>query len=822
MTKSIRQYCSGTIRLLLLLLALALFGILSGHLTASAASYRTVDKAAGLEVRYVNNEWRTFDGDEPVNYTGVANNAAGWWYCKNGVVDFSYTGIQPNEAGWWRIVSGKVDFSCNTVEHNEAGWWKCRNGKVDFSCNSIEYNAAGWWKCKNGKVDFDYNQIGYNDAGWWKCSHGKVDFSYTGVWYNDAGWWYCRNGKVDFGFNGLGQNEAGVWYCRGGKVDFGYSGTITYNGVRYTIQNGKLTGLSGGIFNITFDGNGATAGGMNGMTVYGAATLPANGFAKNGCTFGGWRTGCWMPNILNGTSAPYSIGSGSKNGLWKNSAWRSASTNDGSRTTEAISGAPAIGITRGFRLVGSNHTDVAQDQVPLTAGRVYTLSCYIKGSGQLRLQIGSSAKSAYKTYLQKVTGSWTRASMTFVASDSIIQNGTVSVYFGTRGASNNFLVCGPKLEEYGSATGYQEKGRSESWFADQSVVSGLGSNGQTVTLFALWNPIVYTVNFNANGGTGSMAPQKMVVGHADSLENYSVSRNGYIFRGWNTKPDGTGTHYGNQASVKNLRTDGGSITLYAEWTKSIGVLSGSKILTMYPGSTGKSIKSAQGSVVVEKNGVKYAVVCFVRNSASYLQGNTSDYDSSVVMYNLSTGKVVRSVSGLRLDHANGMCYNPWNGHFYICKYGDISWQSGIAELDWNLNLVNTHEVSGYPHLGAITWSNGNYYCLNSMGGGQYQVVQTDANFNVRNVSGVLSGYEDKFIPQGITTDGSHLYMVSVDQNDPYWRSRQRLNVYDMNGNLEGLGTIGVSTEVEDLTNLNGTFYFTTNVSQSSELYLVSS
>ena len=83
----------------------------------AAAPYRTVTSAVGLEVRYANGEWRTFDGSEPVNYTGVAHNAAGWWFCRNGTVDFNYTGIQPNDAGWWRIVGGKVDFGCNTIEH---------------------------------------------------------------------------------------------------------------------------------------------------------------------------------------------------------------------------------------------------------------------------------------------------------------------------------------------------------------------------------------------------------------------------------------------------------------------------------------------------------------------------------------------------------------------------------------------------------------------------------------------------------------------------------------------------------------------------------
>lgn len=32
--------------------------------------------------------------------------------------NFDYTGIAQNAYGWWRIVNGAVDFNCNSVEAN--------------------------------------------------------------------------------------------------------------------------------------------------------------------------------------------------------------------------------------------------------------------------------------------------------------------------------------------------------------------------------------------------------------------------------------------------------------------------------------------------------------------------------------------------------------------------------------------------------------------------------------------------------------------------------------------------------------------------------
>ncbi|MBK7455201.1 MAG: InlB B-repeat-containing protein [Anaerolineales bacterium] len=66
--------------------------------------------------------------------------------------------------------------------------------------------------------------------------------------------------------------------------------------------------------------------------------------------------------------------------------------------------------------------------------------------------------------------------------------------------------------------------------------------------------------FNANSGTGTMAPQVANVPTALTLNTFT--RTGYTFAGWNTLANGTGTNY----------TDGGiysfaaDITLYAKWT----------------------------------------------------------------------------------------------------------------------------------------------------------------------------------------------------------------------------------------------------------------
>lgn len=76
----------------------------------------------------------------------------------------------------------------------------------------------------------------------------------------------------------------------------------------------------------------------------------------------------------------------------------------------------------------------------------------------------------------------------------------------------------------------------------------------------------YTVHFDANGGVGSMLNQRIYIGQSVNLYANTFSMDDYVFTGWNTSQDGTGTAYADKASVYNLSiTDGSVINLYAQW-----------------------------------------------------------------------------------------------------------------------------------------------------------------------------------------------------------------------------------------------------------------
>ncbi|MGG5372746.1 bacterial Ig-like domain-containing protein [Enterococcus sp. AZ196] len=85
------------------------------------------------------------------------------------------------------------------------------------------------------------------------------------------------------------------------------------------------------------------------------------------------------------------------------------------------------------------------------------------------------------------------------------------------------------------------------------------------TVYAIWKANTYTISFDANGGTGTMADLPMIYDVEKAIPENTFSRKNYIFQGWSTKDSGS-KEFQDKGAVKNL-TDkaNGSVTLYAVW-----------------------------------------------------------------------------------------------------------------------------------------------------------------------------------------------------------------------------------------------------------------
>lgn len=75
------------------------------------------------------------------------------------------------------------------------------------------------------------------------------------------------------------------------------------------------------------------------------------------------------------------------------------------------------------------------------------------------------------------------------------------------------------------------------------------------------NTVNISVTFNANDGSGAARTQTFLRDTRQTLSANAFARSGYLFAGWNTQADGSGTAYADAAAV-NLPTN---LVLFAQW-----------------------------------------------------------------------------------------------------------------------------------------------------------------------------------------------------------------------------------------------------------------
>ncbi len=90
------------------------------------------------------------------------------------------------------------------------------------------------------------------------------------------------------------------------------------------------------------------------------------------------------------------------------------------------------------------------------------------------------------------------------------------------------------------------------------------SENSNVTLYAQWKQ-VFTITYNANGGSGAPSDQSKVQGDTITLSTNKPTKTGNTFTGWNTSSGGSGTSYATGATY----SADSSITLYAQWKPNV-------------------------------------------------------------------------------------------------------------------------------------------------------------------------------------------------------------------------------------------------------------
>lgn len=232
-------------------------------------------------------------------------------------------------------------------------------------------------------------------------------------------------------------------------------------------------------------------------------------------------------------NAALHVGSGSSLYVYDRDEWI-ANNYASSSTFKTVTYSP----TRTYTRKQTDLTDVQMDinGTLLADGYIYTTESgadIISSNGTGRLIMNNGAGTDTVTY--QAYGAENLAYAEIPVTSAKLHNG--SIYAGTEDeyTSTSGAVAGSVYTYDTSADKWKKKGETE----------------QT-----------YTVTFDANGGEGEMEDQVFVPGEEQTLNENIFSRENYLFTGWNTKADGTGTDYADGGAIIDLTED---MTLYAQW-----------------------------------------------------------------------------------------------------------------------------------------------------------------------------------------------------------------------------------------------------------------
>ena len=96
-----------------------------------------------------------------------------------------------------------------------------------------------------------------------------------------------------------------------------------------------------------------------------------------------------------------------------------------------------------------------------------------------------------------------------------------------------------------------------------------GGVGGAGTVVIRYTPLIFTVSFDVNGGSGSpsvTSASQTPTSNSVTLANAgTLNRNGFRFSGWNTQSNGLGVNY----AAGSTYTPSSNITLYAQWNSTI-------------------------------------------------------------------------------------------------------------------------------------------------------------------------------------------------------------------------------------------------------------
>lgn len=484
---------------------------------------------------------------------------------------------------------------------------------------------------------------------------------------------FSRTGYTFAGWN-TQANGSGTSYTNGQSV----KNLTASNGATVTLYaQWKVNN-----YTLTFNPNGGSVSPTSKSVAYGSqyGTLPTP--TRTGYTFTGWYTAATGGTKVS-TTTTMGAGNATIYAQW-------ALTNY-SITYNLNGGTNPSGVATSYNITSSTITLPTPSRNGYSFGGWYTSSS-LSGTAVTSIATGSTGN---KVFYAK----WTPVNYSISYN---LNGGSVS---GNPSSYNietaTFTLKNPSRTGY-TFTGWTGSNGSTAQTSVSIAKSSTGNKSYT----ANWRANTYTVAYNANGGSGTTASSSHTYGVAKTLTANVFTRTGYTFKGWNTKPDGSGTSYTNSQSVSNLTsTDGATVTLYAQWTVNTYTYN-----IVYKSSTGKALGT---STVAGTFGSSKSVSAPAKTGYTTPSAQTVVFDSTsaktitftypvvnyTISYNLNGGSVSGNPSSYNIESSTITLKNPsktgntftgWTGSNGTTAQTSVSISSGSTgnksyTANWRVN-----------------------------------------------------------------------------------------------------------------------------------------
>lgn len=319
---------------------------------------------------------------------------------------------------------------------------------------------------------------------------------------------------------------------------------------------------------------------------------------------------------------------------------------------------------------------------------------------------------------------------------------------------------------------------------------------------AHWTANQYTVVFDSNTGIGNMDSVTFTYDVSGYLPANSFTNSGSKFICWNTKPDGSGDSYKNEASVKNLAPEG-LVTLYAQWASvsDFAVFKDGRYVNatmkQLAGNSGASyntadtnIKSIRRSETPAPEGTTLASVEAI-NSPSPLYMWYEGIDKTIYYYSPAKFIFLNQDSKNLFSDLSELTYIDFDGFRTddtTNMFGMFSQSTSLQSLD--LSSFNTAKVtdmgsmfngcSGLTDINVSTFDTRKVKNMNRMFSACEKINHLDlSSFNTSNVTNMEKMFD--YLPLIETLDVSSFDTSNVTNMCGMFRDCPKLQTLDLSG-----------------------------------------